>query len=198
MTKQTQSRNLIWFVAAALAILCVGTGAAWLTLQSLQSRIAPSQKIDPSQSLNPTSPTVPGDAQVYWLSGSGLENSWVTSSLAGTKSLDKNLALQTALEQLLTQTPNPPASSAIPSGTRLLSVKSTDQAVYVNLSQSFGEGGGSQSMRDRLGQLIYTATSINPQDSVWIAVEGKPLEILGGEGLMIAQPINRQIFEADF
>lgn len=198
MTKQTPSRNLIWFVTAAIAVLFVGTGAAWLTLQNLQSRISPTQKIDQSQSPNTNSPTVPGDAQVYWLSGSGSETQWVISSLSGTKSLDKNQALQIALEQLLTQTPIPPASTAIPSGTRLLSVRSTNQAVYLNLSQSFVEGGGSQSMRDRLGQLIYTATSLNPQDSVWISVEGKPLETLGGEGLMIAQPINRQIFEDDF
>jgi spore germination protein GerM len=128
----------------------------------------------------------------------GDKTALIASPITVAKSLDKSQSLQTALEQLFTQTPPSSQSSAIPPGTQLLSVKNDAQGVHVNLSQAFTQGGGSESMTGRLGQLIYTATSLNPQSPVWIEVEGKPLETLGGEGLMIDQPMTRQQFDENF
>ncbi|MBC6435773.1 spore germination protein, partial [Nostoc sp. HG1] len=40
--------------------------------------------------------------------------------------------------------------------------------------------------------------TLQPKAKVWIDVEGKPLEILGGEGLEIERPMTRQSFEENF
>jgi spore germination protein GerM len=73
--------------------------------------------------------------------------------------------------------------------------------VYIDLSREFLAGGGSASMINRLHQVVYTATSLNPNGRVFISVEGKPLDEknpLAGEGLMVRYPINRQQLAEDF
>ena len=73
-----------------------------------------------------------------------------------------------------------------------------NNGVYIDLSEEFTYGGGSASMIGRLGQVIYTASSLEPDVKVWIFVEGKPLEMLGSEGLEVSQPITRQNFQQEF
>jgi spore germination protein GerM len=206
MARYKQSRSLSWFLGAAITVLVAGTGAAWWAVSSLKPKSESTSVFPTSSSVNQSSSqAVPqsslgqqNQAQVYWLVAQGDKTALIASPITVAKSLDKSQSLQTALEQLLTQTPPSSQSSAIPPGTQLLIVKNDAQGVHVNLSQAFTQGGGSESVTGRLGQLIYTATSLNPQSLVWIEVEGKPLETLGGEGLMIDQPMTRQQFDENF
>lgn len=104
---------------------------------------------------------------------------------------DPELMLTEAFEQLLELSETSPSLTAIPSGTRLENLQITDAGVRVDLSEEFTQGGGSASMLGRLDQVIYTASSMDPDTPVWLSVEGEPLELLGGEGLEVPQPMTR-------
>ncbi len=200
MMQPKQPKTLFWFTGIAFFLLIAGTGAAWWSLQSLQPR---QPNANQPTDISPQTPnTLANQAQLYWLNspenGQSVEPSFVTRPLVVAQTSGRSQLLQTALEQLFSQSPPATNSTAIPPQTRLLSLKVVDRNIYLDLSPQFTEGGGSDSMIGRLGQVIYTATSLEPQGSVWISVAGQPLETLGGEGLIISQPMTRQIFEQDF
>jgi spore germination protein GerM len=53
----------------------------------------------------------------------------------------------------------------------------------------------------RVAQVLYTATSLDPKAKVFLSVESQPLDEnhpLGGEGLILRQPMTRQDFAQDF
>ena len=206
MSNNNQPKSIGFTLGIITSILVAGTGAAWWAFQSLTSSPPRSPNIEtikptpekPKVVQKPQSSLIQSQAKTYWLSANSDKLDFVTNAVSVQKSANKDQVLQTALEQLLNQTPNPPASTAIPSGTQLLSLKMSSKGVYLNLSDAFTQGGGSESMMGRLGQILYTASSVDPNMPVWISVEGKLLETLGGEGLMLEQPITRQWFKENF
>ena len=108
----------------------------------------------------------------------------LTPKTVYTVATSRKLALTEALEKLLAQSPALDPTTTIPTQTRLLNLDLTEDGVYVDLSQEFAEGGGSSSMIYRVAQVLYTATSIDPQTPVFLSIEGKPLDDnypLGGE-----------------
>ena len=111
------------------------------------------------------------------------------------------LALTEALEKLLAQSSAFDPTSTIPLQTRLLTLEIGKEGVYVDLSYEFTQGGGSSSMIYRVAQVLYTASSINPQTPVFLSIEGQPLNDdypLGGEGLTLEYPMTRQQFDREF
>jgi spore germination protein GerM len=106
--------------------------------------------------------------------------------------------LSGAIEELLAGPKNATVTTTIPPETKLRSLIVKDDGIHIDLSKDFTQGGGSTSMTGRLGQVLYTATSLNPNAKVWVSVEGQPLETLGGEGLMLDQPLTRESFKRDF
>ncbi|MBV5261778.1 spore germination protein [Synechococcus moorigangaii CMS01] len=134
---------------------------------------------------------------VYWLQDEG--DRFALAPMPVTPTAETTTGqLEALLSQLLTENPGEDFSSAIPAETQLLSLIIQEDGIVVNLSEDFQFGGGSASMIGRVAQVLYTATSLDPTAAVWFQVEGEPLEVLGGEGLEIAQPLTREIFEADF
>ncbi|GEM_PF-770761 len=82
-------------------------------------------------------------------------------------------------------------ASEIPPATTLRGVRIRDGVAEVDLSPSFGAGGGTTSMTARLWQVVYTATQFSQVRAVQIVLGGHRVPALGGEGLMIDRPIAR-------
>ncbi len=134
---------------------------------------------------------------VYWLKDEGDRLALAPVEVTPTAETPTG-QLESIFTQLLTETPGEGLSSTIPAGTELLSLIIQGDGIVVNLSEEFQFGGGSASMIGRVAQVLYTATSLDPSAAVWFQIEGEPLEVLGGEGLEIAQPMTRDIFTTQF
>ncbi|MBV9387995.1 MAG: GerMN domain-containing protein [Chroococcidiopsidaceae cyanobacterium CP_BM_ER_R8_30] len=191
-------------VGIAAAMVAAGGGAAWWTLHAANSPTNP-----PPPSTTASQPSTSGlgslsapsreqTAQVYWLKDTDRHLALVKSSVKLRTTNQPDAILTAAFDRLLAGPTQAGMTSTIPQGTKLRDVKTKSDGVHVNLSQEFTSGGGSDSMTGRVGQVLYTATSLEPSARVWISVEGKPLTILGGEGLELEQPLTRQSFQHNF
>lgn len=212
-------------LVAGLSVLIVATGSAvaWWTWNSASQRVPTAPKIEPSplpaspesqpdsripaiaptakaeKSEPPAAPIAAEKAlQVYWLKSADNQIELAASPVKLSSAGNDEALLQAALEKLLAGSSNSALTSAIPPGTELRKVAIDAKGVHVDLSREFRQGGGSTAMTGRVAQVLYTATSLNPNAQVWFSIEGKPLETLGGEGLIIDQPMTRASFERDF
>lgn len=79
--------------------------------------------------------------------------------------------------------------SEIPAETKLRSVIETDTKVIINLSSNFQYGGGSDSLYSRVQQLLKTVLANCPNKQVYLYLDDKQADVIGGEGLMIKQPL---------
>lgn len=139
-------------------------------------------------------------AQIYWLKDTGTKLEPMPASVAvKANPNDPNSVLTAAFERLLSPTSSDPKLvSGIPAGTKLRSLAVESDGVYVDLSSEFTQGGGSAGIIGRVAQVLYTASSLDPEAAVWIQVDGAPLTSIGGEGIEIPQPLTRQNFQEQF
>lgn len=205
--------------AASVLILATGSAAAWWGWNTIARTPAPvpeqthkqpesssaGQPVSPDVSTDHTQPapkvaTAPRERtlQVYWLKSAGNQVALVPATVKLSATTPSEATVKTALEQLLAGPADASVSTTIPEGTRLLNLAVKADGIHVDLSEEFTTGGGSTSMAGRVGQVLYTATSLNPQAPVWLSVAGQPLETLGGEGLLLEQPLTRKVFDRDF
>ncbi len=85
--------------------------------------------------------------------------------------------------------------TAIPPGTALRGLSVHAATATVDLSGRFDDGGGSASLRARLAQVVFTVTQYPAIQRVSFALDGKPVKVFGGEGLILDHPVNRADFE---
>jgi spore germination protein GerM len=81
--------------------------------------------------------------------------------------------------------------SEIPPGTALRGVSVRRGVATVDLTSAFASGGGSTSMQARVWQVVYTGTQFPAASEVQILLDGRRVESLGGEGVLIGEPLRR-------
>ncbi|MDZ8068117.1 MAG: GerMN domain-containing protein [Nostoc sp. DedQUE08] len=185
--------------AVSAAVVAVGGGVAWFTTQSGNTPTPsnPSSRIEQSAQPSTRQPANEQTPNVYWLRPKD-KNVALVPQPVKVASVLPNQALEAAFQSLLAGPTEGTDSTTIPKGTKLLGLKAEKDEVRVNLSEDFTSGGGSTSMMGRIGQVVYTATTLNPKAKVYIDVNGKPLDVLGGEGLELQQPLTREQFQKDY
>jgi len=184
----------------AACLIAVGAGLSWWTLSSRSPKepVVSSPTLTLPQPTPSPSETVEKTLAIYWVEDKSGKLAIISQPVQIQAQNDPTVFLNIALDRLLAGVSDPNQFSEIPKGTKLLNLTTNNDDVYVDLSPEFTQGGGSASMTGRLGQIVYTATTLNPNSKVWLSVAGKPLTVLGGEGLEIPQPITRPIFEQEF
>ncbi|PSO55113.1 MAG: spore germination protein [Cyanobacteria bacterium QH_1_48_107] len=204
MQEQQQDTRFPRSVVAGIsaAILAAGGGIAWWAWNSLHSPTTTSppetsQLAPPSQQAQPPQQET---VRVYWLNPTTQTIELVPSSVTVDNSEQPSQTIERAMQTLLAEEgkSKPELTTTIPEGTTLRSVSMQQDGIHVDLSQEFTQGGGSTSMTGRVGQVLYTATSLDPNAKVWVEVEGQPIKTLGGEGVLLKQPMTRQSFQKNF
>lgn len=148
------------------------------------------QPQDSSTAQVPVESTTP----IYWLQDAGTHVELVTRTIEIGETAQPEVALEEAFNQLLAGPQTKEVATTIPAQTQLRSLSVESDGIHVDLSKEFRNGGGSTSMTGRLGQVIYTATTLDSAAPVWISVDGEPLKVLGGEGIVVNQPMTRTDF----
>ncbi|HUG31089.1 MAG TPA: Gmad2 immunoglobulin-like domain-containing protein [Candidatus Limnocylindria bacterium] len=169
--------------------------------------LAPSQ--DPT-----TGPTTPGTSpqptatpepagtttvRVYYFLGSFVDNDGLVPVL---REIPKTQAVGAAAMQALLEGPNdnelgarPAMYSVIPDGTRYLGLRIDAGVATVNLSREFASGGGATSVLGRLAQVVYTLTQFPTVSSVRFELDGEPVTVFSGEGVVLDTPVDRADYE---
>ncbi|MBC6445855.1 GerMN domain-containing protein [Actinokineospora xionganensis] len=86
-------------------------------------------------------------------------------------------------------------TSAVPAGTTLRGIALRDGLATVDLSGSFASGGGTLSMTARLAQVVFTLTRFATVDRVNFRLDGAPVTVFGGEGIILDHPQTRADYE---
>lgn len=85
--------------------------------------------------------------------------------------------------------------SEVPKNTKLLKIRQTGNKIIIDFSDDFQYGGGTDSIYSRMMQLIKTAVNNTENKKIYLYLDGKQVNFIGGEGIMITQPLNEKSLE---
>ncbi len=81
--------------------------------------------------------------------------------------------------------------SEIPVGTQIIAVIESKDKNIIDLTSEFNTGAGTESIYSKLSQLINTVES-NTEIPTYLFINGAQIEVFGGEGIMITQPLSKE------
>jgi hypothetical protein len=152
---------------------------------------APTGSAEPS----PTAPVETTTIRAYLLR---LDDAGGIRLVPVLREIPKTQAVATAAMNALIAGPNaaelaaePALSTTVPQGTRLLGLSVGDGVATVNLSREFESGGGSASVFGRLAQVVYTLTQFPTVQSVLFELDGAPVTVFSGEGVILDHAVGR-------
>ena len=82
----------------------------------------------------------------------------------------------------------------IPTGAEIINITEMSDKIVLNVNSSFVNGGGTESLYKRLYQLIKTV-NLNTKIPVYLFVDGQRADVVGGEGIMLSQPLTNSSLE---
>jgi N-acetylneuraminic acid mutarotase len=81
--------------------------------------------------------------------------------------------------------------TAVPTDTRLLGISIKNGVATIDFTSEYQSGGGSLSMQMRLGQVVYTLTQFPTVKAVRFQLDGAPVNVFSGEGIILDHPVSR-------
>jgi spore germination protein GerM len=207
LSKTMWVAGLLVLVLGVVALVAVGCGAADGVgdggTVSTTATTAPEQTTTtvPADTTTTTAPsvttstTVGGDTTVIKVYFSRNEK-----VCAATRTIPKTQQVGAAAMKALIQGPTADEQQAgmvsnIPDGTTFLGLDVANGVATVDLSKEYESGGGSLSMFMRLAEVVFTLTQFPSVEGVDFKLDGEPISVLGGEGIIIDHPMGRTDFE---
>lgn len=86
-------------------------------------------------------------------------------------------------------------STEIPETTKLIDIVEAHNKTIINLSADFESGGGSQTMDARVIQLTNTVIDATKGKPVYLKLDGKPVDFVGGEGVEIPKKFSEYEYD---
>jgi spore germination protein GerM len=83
----------------------------------------------------------------------------------------------------------------VPDGTQLLGLAIAKGIATVDLTSEYESGGGTASMTMRLAQVVCTLDQFSTVKGVLFQLDGRPVDVLGGEGIVIDHPLNCRSYD---
>ena len=84
------------------------------------------------------------------------------------------------------------AYSEIPKSAKLLKIDNKKGKIIIDFSSDFQYGGGTDSIYSRMMQLIKTSLANSDNEKIYLYLDGKQINSIGGEGIMISQPLTEK------
>ena len=139
-----------------------------------------------------TTTTVPGEQRfvdVFLIKDSSHAVA-VTRAVPATPEVAGN-AIQALIAGPTDQERDEGLSTAIPADTLLLGIVIENNLATIDLGREFESGGGSFAMLGRLAQVVYTLTQFPTVNEVQFKLDGQPVTVFSGEGILLEDPVTR-------
>jgi len=104
-------------------------------------------------------------------------------------------SLPVAAVDALLQGPSGIWRTAIPEGTRVLSVEVDGVVAIVNLSDDFERSAPGSRLALRVAQVVYTLTETPQVGAVLFEIEGSPADVLTGREEVVERPVARADYQ---